>query len=63
MSDVLTREQKYQRLRKLSSLARERYLANGGDSHKSASGNVYLTREEQQEFVTIARELSNNASS
>lgn len=63
MSDVLTREQKYQCLKRLSNLARERYLANGSDSHKSASGNIHLTKEEQQEFLTIARELTTNANS
>lgn len=61
MSEILTRQQKYQRLKSLSNIARERYLANGGDPHKSASGNVHLTEEEQQEFLAIARELSTKA--
>ena len=61
MSDVLTREQKYQCLKKLSNLARERYLVSGSDPHKSANGSVHLTKEEQQEFLTIARELSTKA--
>ena len=46
MNEILTRQQKYQRLKSLSNLARERYLANGGDPHKSASGSVHLTEEE-----------------
>ena len=58
MSDVLTKQQKYQRLKSLSNLARERYLASGGNPRKSADGNIHLTEVEQQEFITIATELS-----
>ena len=61
MNEILSRQQRYQRLKSLSNLARERYLLNGGDPHKSASGSVYLTEEEQQEFLAIARELSTKA--
>lgn len=58
MNEALTREQKYQRIRELFDLAGQRHLAAGGDPCKSASGNVYLTKEEQQEFKVLARELS-----
>lgn len=58
MNEVLTRQQKYQRLKSLSNLARERYLATGGNPRKAANGNVHLTEVEQQEFIAIATELS-----
>lgn len=54
---MLTSEQKYQRLKELFALSRQRYLADGGEPRKSASSNKYLTREEQQEFLMIARSL------
>lgn len=34
------------------------YSAAGGDPSKSASCNIYLTQEEQQEFKSLAREVS-----
>ncbi len=58
MSNTLTKEQKYQRLRELFDLAGQRYLAAGGNPHKSASCNTYLTDEEQQEFKALAKEIS-----
>lgn len=51
------KEQKYQRLRELCQLGRQRYLAAGGDPRRAASGNIYLTATEQQEFKAIARAL------
>ncbi len=57
MNTPTTKQEKYQRLHELFDLARQRYLAAGGDHHKSASGNQYLTSEEQQELFTIARSL------
>lgn len=58
MSNALTKEQKHQRLKALFDLAGQRYLDAGGDPSKSASCNTYLTHEEQQEFKTLAREVS-----
>lgn len=58
MSNTLTKEQKHQRLRALFDLAGQRYKEAGGDPNKSASCNVYLTQEEQQEFRTLALEVS-----
>ncbi len=58
MTTPVTKEQKYQRLRELCKLSRQRYLAAGGDPRRAASGNIYLTASEQQEFKAIARALA-----
>lgn len=58
MSNALTKEQKHQRLRALFDLAGQRHKEAGGDPSKSASCNVYLTHEEQQEFKVLALEVS-----
>lgn len=58
MSKAITKKQKHQRLRELFDLAGERYRAAGGNPSKSASCNIYLTQEEQQEFKALAREVS-----
>lgn len=58
MNEALTNKQKHQRLKELFDLAGQRYLAEGGDPSKSASCNIYLTQEEQQEFKALAREVS-----
>ncbi len=54
-------KQQYERLKQLFALSRQRYLSDGGDPHRPASGNTYLTTEEQQEFKAVARELSTKA--
>lgn len=56
-----TKQQQYERLRQLFALSRQRYLSDGGNPHRPASGNTYLTAEEQQEFKAVARELSTKA--
>lgn len=61
MSNTPTKQQQYQRLRELFALAGERYLAAGGNPHKSADCNIYLSEEEQQEFRTLANALSTKA--
>lgn len=58
MSEALNNKQKHQKLKELFDLAGQRYLAAGGDPYKSASCNIYLTQEEQQEFKALAREVS-----
>lgn len=58
MSNALTKEQKHQRLKALFDLAGQRYEEAGGDPSKSASCNIYLTPEEQQEFKTLAQDVS-----
>ena len=58
MSEALTNKQKHQKLKELFDLAGQRYSAAGGDPSKSASCNIYLTQEEQQEFKALAREVS-----
>ncbi len=55
---TLTKEEQYQLLKELCNLGRQRYLAAEGDPRRSASGNVYLTVEEQQEFKALARVLA-----
>ena len=55
---VPTKQQQYERLRQLFALSRQRYLSAGGAPQRPASGNTYLTVEEQQEFKAVARELS-----
>jgi hypothetical protein len=53
----MTTKQQYQRLQALFALSRERYLAAGGQPTGHADGNVYMTPEEKQEFLAIARSL------
>lgn len=53
----MTTKQQYQRLQALFALSRERYLAAGGQPTGHADGNVYMTPEEKQEFLDIARSL------
>lgn len=53
-------QQQYQRTIELCQLARQRYLAAGGDPKKSSGTlhkNDYLTEEEKQEFLSIVRQL------
>lgn len=54
MTTPTTKQQKYQRLRELCQLSRQRYLRAGGDPRRAASGNIYLSAKEQQEFKAIA---------
>lgn len=58
MSESLTKEQKRQRVQALFNLAGQRHLVAGGDPHRSASCNPYLTPEEQQELRTLLSSLS-----
>jgi hypothetical protein len=53
----MTNSQKHQRLQTLFALSRERYLAAGGRLTGHADGNIYMTPEEKQEFLMIARSL------
>ncbi|MEH2069637.1 MAG: hypothetical protein V7K47_16000 [Nostoc sp.] len=45
-------KQKYQRLKEIFALARQRYLEAGGDPRRPAD-NCYLTNEEKQEAFEI----------
>lgn len=58
MTKFATKQQEYERLRELFALSRQRYLKSGGNPCKPASGNVYLTAEEQQEFKAVAKVLA-----
>lgn len=58
MSESLTKEQKRQRVQALFDLASQRHLAAGGDPHRSASCNHYLTPKEQQELRSLLSSLS-----
>jgi hypothetical protein len=49
-------QQQYRRLLELSNLARQRYLDDGGDPHRSADDN-YLSGAERQEFLELGRLL------
>lgn len=54
-------KQQYQRMIKLSDIARQRYLDEGGDPRRRRSGrnsDDYLTEEERQEFFALGRQLS-----
>jgi hypothetical protein len=53
----MTNEQKHQRLQELFAVSRQRYLNAGGRPTGHADGNVYMTGEEKQEFLAIARSL------
>jgi hypothetical protein len=61
MNNTKNRQQKYQRLRELFQIAGDRRSATGGDQSKSTDCRIYLTQEEQDEFLAIARELSTKA--
>ncbi|NJR65123.1 MAG: hypothetical protein HC772_07055 [Leptolyngbyaceae cyanobacterium CRU_2_3] len=59
MKDLTELQQRqYLRMLELSNLARQRYLDNGGDPHRSADDN-YLSGAERQEFLELGRLLGN----
>jgi hypothetical protein len=49
-------KQKYQRLREIFALARQRYLEAGGNPHRPAD-NRYLTNEERQEAFELGTQV------
>jgi hypothetical protein len=54
--------QQINRLNELMTLARQRYLEAGGDSHRTPSGlpgDDYLTHEERREALALAQNLFN----
>lgn len=56
-----SQQQLYQRMLELSSLARQRYLAAGGDPKRSSGSlhqNSFMTEAEKQEFLELARQLA-----
>jgi hypothetical protein len=53
----MTNNPKHQRLQELFALSRQRYLDEGGRPTGHADGNVYMTPDEKQEFLAIARSL------
>ncbi|HEY9908541.1 MAG TPA: hypothetical protein V6D18_13155 [Thermosynechococcaceae cyanobacterium] len=56
----------YQRLQELSKVARQRYLDAGGDPLRSSGdlhSNSHMTDAEKQEFLTLARQLSQSSES
>jgi hypothetical protein len=58
-------KQQYQRTIELCQLARQRYLAAGGDPKKSSGtlhNNDCLTEEERQEFLSLVRQLAEGSS-
>lgn len=58
------KQQLYQRMLELSNLARQRYLAAGGDPKRSSGSlhqNSYMTPEERAEFLELARQLASDS--
>jgi hypothetical protein len=53
----MTNNPKHQRLQELFALSRQRYLNEGGRPTGHADGNIYMTPDEKQEFLAIARSL------
>jgi hypothetical protein len=53
----MTNNLKHQRLQELFALSRQRYLDAGGRPTGHADGNTYMTPDEKQEFLAIARAL------
>ncbi len=49
-------KQQYQRMIKLSDLARQRYLDDGGDPRRGAD-EKYMTDEERKEFFELGRHV------
>lgn len=52
-----SKQQKSLRMGELAKIARQRYLESGGDPQRSANGHEWLTDEEKQEYLTLARQL------
>lgn len=54
-------KQKYERLKELFAISRQRYLDAGGDPKRSSGSlhnNGFLTNDEQKELFALGRELS-----
>jgi hypothetical protein len=49
--------QQSQRMGELGKIARQRYLEAGGDPYRGADGNQWLTEEERQEYLRLARQV------
>lgn len=59
-SNIEIKKQQYQRLNQLFTLARQRYLDDGGNPQQSSGshrGNDYLTDEEKQEIKYLANQV------
>lgn len=51
------KQQQVRRMRELAKISRQRYLDGGGAPHRSANGNEWMTDEEKQEYLTLARQV------
>lgn len=49
-------------MRELAKISRQRYQDAGGDSHRSTNGNEWMTDEEKQEYLTLARQVYDSQS-
>ncbi len=58
----MTNNPKHQRLQELFALSRQRYLDAGGRPTGHADGNTYMTPDEKQEFLAIARSFRQKSS-
>ena len=60
MTDSTEKKQQYQRLNQIFTIARQRYLDDGGDPQQSSGshkGNDYLTDEEKQEIRHLGHQV------
>lgn len=51
------RQQQSLRMAELTKISRQRYLDAGGDPHRATNGNEWMTDEERQEYLTLARQV------
>lgn len=51
------KQQQSQRMGELAKIAKQRYLEAGGIPHRAANGEEWLTEEERQEYLTLARQI------
>ena len=51
------KHQQFLRLGELAEIARQRYLESGGEPHRAANGNKWLTDTEKAEYLRLARQV------
>jgi hypothetical protein len=53
------RQQQSRRMGELVKRARQRYLEAGGNPERATNGNEWMTEEERQEYLNLARQVFN----
>lgn len=53
----LIKHQQSLRMGELAEIARQRYLESGGEPHRAANGHEWLTDEEKEEYLRLARQV------